>query len=682
MTRQRARYATLVILLFLTLVVLQLQQRPRELWLLDLPGLTKGRKVPPAKSRLVFPRSFPLRDLRLKDYVKVTKAFHVSGMKYTSIRKTYDKRATSPSKPRASFVKHDMLVFQSGLQIDGLSKCKTLSSNLTDVQVSRKKSLDTLQCAILRRFVDSIDRGDNDYLMEMLPYFGDQIRLQIRHDVCDLHWFRLAGSSVFLKEYGLHMMISRLAYSPDGSRNNPKFLFAFAQLYTKDWKEIEPTSLVIPTNAMDDVHFFKEGEQTYKVMDFPALLPVPFFHSYDNAELKYLGPEDPRVLLIKNKAGYEEPMIVFNAHHQKLGHIDDDEDEFLVQQLVFYRSMWMSFPFQFQKGKLNTDGWADEEFDNKVYNRVTELRIKNIPRQSKQKNWTPMLSEALRTEHGYDKNVQFVYRWANLQILNCDIETGKCGFLYHMNDNLRVSSKIGPLRGGTQLLNVNEIIKTQTKIPIEDIIPQGREIWVGFARAHLVKCGCANDFYRPNLVVILKDTVVSEDKTKDVYELSYVSPFISLNVDIISWDSLRPYELCRGTNALIPNGISSWMVSSALKGKEKWKIEDYLTLAISVSDSTVDKVDIKGLLSSLVNIQSDPLFIRPNSNITRVAGSNNDNLQCGMTWSKKFCSVYGKQKIDIEHVHKDLGDWEIELEDDYDKLEVYYTHLDMLGLDL
>lgn len=578
-----------------------------------------------------------------------------------------------------------------------MNRCDVLHNNLTGIHVSKKLPLGTSLKQIVLQIIQGIDGGYDDYLLEMAPYFNHQIRLQYQFDVCDKHWFRMAGSSVWLEAYGVHMMVSRLAYSPDGSRNNPKFSFVYTELFDSKWKPVK-LSLVVPSNMGqngNDRRFFEHNNHGYTIVNYPTILPVPFFHDYEN-EMKYLGPEDARVILVKNSAGHEEPLLIFNAWHQKSTYLDDDEDDYLVKQMKEYRSMWVCWPWQYQKGKANVDGIRNSRFDNLLYNRAKELMIKNIPRQVKQKNWTPMISESLRATVGYDSDLLFVYRWANLQILKCDlVGDARCGFVYNLNKRLVTSSKVGPLRGGTQLVNINLLITLASSEDVtRKMIPPGREIWIGFARAHLVKCGCANDFYRPNLVVMVKDTIVIDGKPTEVFKLSHISAFMSLNVDILPWNPRKPYELCLGTNVLIPNGISKWDVQINQDQEGRIRLDDEIQLAISVSDSTIDAVSMKGLLKSLMR-STNSIFLGNEEYDDKVKqrlqapnddenlqnfGYNNDNLVCAMKASAIFCSEYGHEKIWIEKQKgKDLVDLDVETHDE--KLEDYKDALFDLGYD-
>lgn len=527
---------------------------------------------------------------------------------------------------RGTYREQPISIFTSeqNLHLD-LEKCHKINRQLDGVTVADKIGLVSNIEAIVREIVDSIDRKENSYMGEFLPYLYSQAKLQLEMGVVDQHWFQLAGSSVWLKEYGVHMLVSRLAYSAKARRNNPKFSFLYTQLYDESWKEVSRT-LVVPTTLNLAPNHFQEDDQMYTLMKYPSVLSIPFFHSYNDMLRIFLGSEDPRLILVKNKNGYEEPLIVFNAVHQKPEWIDDDEDNFLVHRMKLPRAIWLGWPWQFQKGKVNTDYYADAAFDDSVYNRVKELQIKNAKRQQSQKNWTPMLSEFGREQYGYDKEILLVYRWSSLQVLKCDLDTQeiKCGFVFQQNERLRVTSSVGPLRGGSQLMNLNTMFQEKD---IEGLIPARKEIWVGFARAHLTDCGCGSSFYRPNMVFIVHDL------DKESFTLSHVSSFMSLGMDIISWNLNNPYELCAGTNVLIPNGIPTWTVEKTSDG-----FEDTLAIAVSVSDATLDIVYMKNILSAFFKKE----------NMEEMVFGVDDNLACAMIASEAFCSTYGDIMIGIQ----------------------------------
>lgn len=643
---------------------------------------------------MIFPRYLSQDDIKKIKHNPVLSAREYSRAKLV-------RAADSSAAPRkAQFEddsEHPVRIFQSDHLINmELGKCALIETNLTDVDVSKKITMETPLKDIVLQIIEAIDGEYDSYINEMAPYFNFQIRIQYAFDVCDKHWFRMAGSSVWLQDYGVHMMVSRLAYSPDGSRNNPKLSFVYTELFDALWQPVK-LSLVVPTNGGHTRKSFQHKEKNFTVVNYPAILPVPFHHIYDD-ESKYLGPEDARVILVKNANGFEEPMLVYNCVHQKLEFVDDDED-YILKQMKRYRSMWVSWPWQYQEGKGKIDGIVNQRFVNNWYNRVKELLIKNVPRDKNQKNWTPMISESLRSTHGYDREILFVFRWANLLILKCDLYSdARCGFVHRMNDRLVTSSRVGPFRGGTQLININELLRqNEGEKMVEQMIPHGREIWVGFARAHLYMCGCGRDLYRPNLVVMVKDTVGSKGlEQKEIFKLSHVSSFLSLNVDIIPWNALRPYQLCKGTNALIPNGISKWNVKVRKNNEGIYEVDDEVILSISVSDSTIDLIHMRGLLKALLNDPQSSLFVTSNKdgevqNTPRIPqsmnddlatyGFNNDNLVCAMQAAEQFCMEYGREKIAIQKEKE--GDLDTTLDAEiYDiKMERYRWALEELGLD-
>lgn len=690
MARQFIRYGAALFITFL--ILWHLSFGPH------FPRFKLAPKLRPVNSRLVLPSSIPLDISAIPDFVQNTPSLRDNpNYHYEHVEKH---RPESNPMKKEIFHKHPFQVYDASKDINmDLHACDLIQNNVS-TEVSEPTNLHTPLCDIVLRLVKSIDRGYDEYLNEMAPYFNFQTRLQLKYQVCHRHWFRLAGSSVYLEEYGYHLMISRLAYSHDGNRRDPKFSFAYAQLYDENWQEVKDISLVVPTNDQS-AQFFVE-KQGFMVAHYPLLVPVPFFHKLSNKDMRYLGPEDPRLILVKNKRGYEEPMMVYNLHHQKYAFADDDEDDMLLKRPMTYRSMWVSFPWQLQKGKLNVDDILNAPSDNSTYTKSVELRIKNMPRQEKQKNWTPMVSDTDRKEHGYDKTMLFVYRWASMQVLKCDLETGKCGFVFQQNENLKTSSSIGPFRGGTQMANIRHVLEAQKQdsSALQQIIPEGREIWVGFARAHLVRCGCGNDLYRPNLVVVVKDTIMVDGKPQDVFKMSHVSSFVSLNIEIVPWDPLKPYKLCSGTNALIPNGLSHWRVFTPGK-KEAMRVFDFqdeLVLAVSVSDTTVYKVNIRGLLKTLIT--DDSLFLPSGSTeketdlkklmvptelqykAGKMPSFTNDNLVCAMLASVKFCSDYGKEKLAIEKDHILDTIFLVDTDEEDQRMDNYQDHLYELGLDL
>lgn len=95
-------------------------------------------------------------------------------------------------------------------------------------------------------------------------------------------------------------------------------------------------------------------------------------------------------------------------------------------------------------------------------------------------------------------------------------------------------------------------------------------------------------------------------------------------------------------NALIPNGISHWDVSTIKLGK-KYVTEDFVTLSLSVADATVHTIQIKNLLQ---NILSDTSVLSYNQK----SGYTDDVVECSLKASNQFCAAYGKEQVKLGKV--------------------------------
>ncbi|EGV65856.1 hypothetical protein CANTEDRAFT_101950, partial [Yamadazyma tenuis ATCC 10573] len=638
--KRKHNTALLAITLFTTLIVLQLASYNDERIIGDFKSayhrgtnsfsnLLKKRIT---KNQLIFPVEFPIKNEELRSFVSQSKTFNLKEFNNPKIFK-YDK-VSSPLTSNiihSSYHDHQIDLYNDLTSIDlNLEECDSLKNTIS-VEINTPSSVDVSLHEILSKFLEEYET--NPYYKEMTPFFLTELKLQLEYNVIDHYWYRLAGSSVWLEQYQAHFMISRILYTPKGQRNQPSVSLTYGQLFDKNWKELVNTKIIVPTNNLNTKPKKESQDGHYKIIKFPYFLPIPFWHDYDDTEGKFYGPEDPRLMLVRNKAGYDEPLIIFNAHHRKLTHFDDDTDDRILLKAEFYRSMFICWPWQFQKGKRNTDGFSDRVYDKNYYNKVVELKMKNQPRRGKQKNWTPFISVMEREKDGYDKYVSFVYRWANFEVLNCDLiyGSGICAFTYRLSPFLSTREVVGPLRGGTGLVNINGLLGDRAK----KYIPTDREVWVGLARAHLDSCGCGKNMYRPNLVVVTKDTI---HENENMYKISQVSSSISLDIPIIGWDLLNPQDVCTGPNILIPNGISNWDIIDIEHGDDDF--EDYMTLSLSISDYTVHRINVKGLLKKLIRVNDGHIF-NEMVDTENLEGFNNDNVLCALKGSAEFCYQYG-----------------------------------------
>ncbi|EMG50975.1 hypothetical protein G210_5498 [Candida maltosa Xu316] len=538
---------------------------------------------------IYFPSWTPLSGTQLTDYYTIflERSLPEDG-NYRIIKHEPGDQSSSSSTP-PKFSPSSAEVFKSGKD----DTCTPLSQTL-NFETSDKHNLNSNLTQVVLDFINS----GSDYYKELEPFLTD-IPNQIRKGTIDQHWFQMVGTSVFLKHYGLNFFVSRILYSPSGVKNQPLFSFLYGQIFDKNWNEYKDIEILIP----DEIN------ESMKVVSYPGFLNAPTYHDYMDQSYPNYGPEDPRLILIQNKDGYEEPVIIFNSFHRKIAKVGKAAYHYELEY-EYFRSMFLGYPWKTQNGKANVD---EADHNNKEYIKAIELKISNTPRQSNQKNWTPMLSHQDRVVNKYDTHIYFVYRWSNLEVLQCSLsEPTSCKFVYKMNPQLDETETVGPLRGGTSMINIQHV-----KPDLQ--LPSNKEIWVGFPRAHLVECGCGSDMYRPNLAVITK--------TDSDFKISHISSFLSLNVKPEGWTKDNAVCDPRVPSVVLPNGISRWEMNNDNN-------EDTMTLSFSISDSTVDFIHIKGLLKGLLDESFNIL--------EETEAGGNVNIDCALQGSKNYCTLFGK----------------------------------------
>jgi beta-1,2-mannosyltransferase len=536
------------------------------------------------------------------------------------------------------FTGYNLTLFDTKVNIGGGNddrKCKKIENQI-QINVSKSKSLDFELKDIIRTHFNF----QNSYLQELRGFFGSSwsVQNEVNHHDFKRKWFKLAGSSIWLERYGVHFMISRITYCPTKAKNDPLFSLSYAQIFDKSWNELKNIELVLPTNEA-----VMNSSLTSTI--FPTFLNLPFY--FDTFKKGNYGHEDPRLILTVNENGYEEPMMVTNAYNKHIKHYAGTKAD---KEFAYSRSMFLCYPWQFQIGKRNVDISCE---NLGLYNKIVELLPENNLDSEIQKNWTPFFNYEKRLKDNYDKEVFFVYRWQNLEIYRCsleDIEDGAiiCRFEYQMDSNLLPDAPVGDLRGGTELINVNEFIdkftgKFDQLELIVNRIPKNRQIWLGFARAHLKDCGCTTHMYRPNLVVMTADSNGVGGTSK--YKISTISSFMALNIQMKGWHTLDNF--CGTISALIPNGISDWVFEGKHSDlyestKSLDMIVDKLMLSYSISDDTVEIIQIENLLMEMLKLDSKNPHYKLFEKGTFSKGYNNDNVECAIRESYQFCADFAE----------------------------------------
>ncbi|RLV89755.1 Beta-mannosyltransferase 6 [Spathaspora sp. JA1] len=467
-----------------------------------------------------------------------------------------------------------------------------------------------------------LDQLHNDEAFkDLAPFFEGKIPSMLRKNIVSKHFYKFAATSVWLKEYGLHLMVSRVLFSRKGIKWNPQLSLLYAETFNENWEPV------------NDIQLNVSGNDT---LTFPTFLPVPFYHNVHNLKGRWYGPEDARILLFKNEQGKEEPLVIFNAHHRKfskkyLEQMKDkqgDKDKLDLPQLhprakgkdndenfTHYRSMFIAWPFQFETGKRATDDLPEAKYRNIRFNKARELVIEGRDRNKVEKNWTPFIDPAERSP--YDSHINIVYDWENLQVLQCQLTNitsdsfSNCKVIF----NTPGKQKVGPIRGGTELIPISTVIPgtSDTMIPT----------WIGFLRTHIRRCGCGREMYRPHLVVF--------HRNGNNFRVSHISSSIGFDVPLIS--ARNKDRLCTkgDPNILMPNGISTWEY-------DKETDTDYLSLSLSRGDQENLILNIKNL-GKLVeeDLDCDNEWSDKDSEWSLKMNS------CVLKSSVEFCSAYGKE---------------------------------------
>ena len=137
-----------------------------------------------------------------------------------------------PKVPELEMKPHVVNVFLAG---DGQkeladdkrpAKCESFRKELA-VEVSKPISKNIPIEALIKRLL----KEPTSYMKEFLPFFAEDIKKQFAEKTIKDHWYRLAGSSVWLESHRVHFMISRLVYSKRGARNAPNFSMVLAQVF-------------------------------------------------------------------------------------------------------------------------------------------------------------------------------------------------------------------------------------------------------------------------------------------------------------------------------------------------------------------------------------------------------------------------------------------------------------------
>ncbi|GME94033.1 unnamed protein product [[Candida] boidinii] len=438
------------------------------------------------------------------------------------------------------------------------------------------------------------------------------------------HWFKFSGSSIWLKDEKVHLMVSRVAYSPT-IRNNPIISFLILQIYNPDLIEIKNKRLMynnILKNDLDRIKIDYRNTKDESLLDiisikFPKIIEID--NLIINTELPK-GPEDPRIILKESNKDITDydPIIIFNMLD---GTSTTKEDE--LNRSIFYIS-----PLQKPKDSQSSPSYKPIKFYS------NDIKFNKI-----EKNWTPFFDNLSNSNS--NNLIHFIYNSNPLIILDCNLQNGECIKSFKDDSLASISDSIEEqfqLRGGTQLISIsksilisylklindnNNLIKDKNILNLKNL-SKDFQIWVGFLKSHINNCGCGSNIYRPNLILLIK--------SNNIYNYQLISNSLDFGIDVLSWN-LESTNCEEGlSNILTPNSIAFWQHSldfnfnfnfneyeiNSIKNKIKLessnKDKNYLNILNSKLKNLIEKNRIidKNLLSkdssSISNKNSNPLI--------------------------------------------------------------------------
>ena len=128
---------------------------------------------------------------------------------------------------------------------------------------------------ILTRFM----QDDGLYFQEFLPFFPN-LKEQLQSaddDIINKHWYQFIGSTVWLQQYGVHLMISRIIYT-EVDQGLPIISLAYLQLFDRNWNELNDVELIIPDYETTTTTT-TQSKYKYKSIIYPYFAPIPIYHN-------------------------------------------------------------------------------------------------------------------------------------------------------------------------------------------------------------------------------------------------------------------------------------------------------------------------------------------------------------------------------------------------------------------
>ncbi|CCC71990.1 hypothetical protein NCAS_0J00100 [Naumovozyma castellii] len=554
----------------------------------------------------------PLNDrIRNQEFVKDKLTGYISNL---NLEKHHSKFASGGSHSHRQLGGKNEAEFHK--DYDSLVKCEDLQYVNTVEHSEWNKVLDDDLLTLRRDLLKNNDFLGKDITDPSEKNWSEE-------EIINKHWFRFGGSSVWLDKYECHLVFSRVLYARKGVRDHPHVSMIRAQAFDRDWNEIKekripyndithPKDLDLELKKLDhELGLFPCDSIKHNTEEFDACvvehtkskivtekrkekIMSRYFLTYPTVlDIRYraagdwLGPEDPHVIVRKTK-DIEEPVVIFNMY-------DGGEGARRV--------------FSFMPSRKNTP--------------LLKFNINDSGRKfnSWEKNWTPFFHQHLAESAFSRGSIHFIYTFSPLEILKCSLNDGVCSMVFEAKTlDLSKDNKFGGWRGGTQY------------IPLPEVLPQvkNKQIWVGFPKLHIDRCGCGLKFYRPMLSLLVE--------SNGAYHQELAVPDIDFDMDVLSWDQKGTH--CGQLNVLSPNAISYWEVASQAHHSKKY--EDYMALSFSEADANTRVIVLRGILNYILEIYEKKAIMEDfevSSKSDLIIGR---TLKCVVQKAKEDCKAYGK----------------------------------------
>ena len=410
------------------------------------------------------------------------------------------------------------------------------------------------------------------------------------------HWFKKSGSSVWLPDEQLHMMVSTVMYAPN-DRSEPIVSFIRLQLFDTDWKEVKGRRIRyfgVDEKEIDTVlrEYAKTGEDRHLErisLKFPSILNVPF-EARKPVKGRTLGPEDPRILY-KDGEYHSEPVIVFSM----LGSNNK-------------RQMYSVFPLSVPKNSQLAHPLL--KFKNIGNNAVNTLHDN--------KNWIPFFDSVKigdsKTSKGY---MYFAYTFDPLVIFKCSLDSGKCK---KTQDNVKyskhVKDEVAYLRGGTSLVPVpRQIIQSLS----DGTTNKRLQMWVGFPKTLIKSSNCGNQkIYRPILMLLIKDD--------GIFRVEFITSPLDFGFPT---ENECHSEDDGQASSISAHGISFWDIASTgmvPDGDASIPLyNDHMGILIGEGNKKIELIVLKNVLNYIMGIYSEKSVYPFNYGYQNMGTDNPDN---------------------------------------------------------